>query len=136
MDIQKIAYKGSTVSFFEKGSGAALVLLHGFLENKWMWEDLAAVWSEKFRVISIDLLGHGESDCLGYVHTMEDQAEMGTLIGLFFGGEFLGGGIKRLALEGNLPRIGGFKETEDSKQRRFSAARIADDDQTLAFFHA
>lgn len=76
MDIQKIAYKGSTVSFFEKGSGAALVLLHGFLENKWMWEDLAAVWSEKFRVISIDLLGHGESDCLGYVHTMEDQAEM------------------------------------------------------------
>jgi hypothetical protein len=25
--------------------------------------------------ITIDLLGHGETECLGYVHSMEDNAE-------------------------------------------------------------
>jgi pimeloyl-ACP methyl ester carboxylesterase len=25
------------------------------------------------RVITIDLLGHGETECLGYVHSMEDN---------------------------------------------------------------
>ena len=28
------------------------------------------------RVITIDLLGHGATECLGYVHSMEDQADM------------------------------------------------------------
>jgi len=26
--------------------------------------------------VSIDLLGHGQTDCLSYIHTMEDQADM------------------------------------------------------------
>jgi pimeloyl-ACP methyl ester carboxylesterase len=30
---------------------------------------------QKNRVITIDLLGHGETECLGYVHTMEDNAD-------------------------------------------------------------
>jgi pimeloyl-ACP methyl ester carboxylesterase len=29
----------------------------------------------KRKVITIDLLGHGETECLGYVHTMEDNAD-------------------------------------------------------------
>lgn len=53
-----------------------MVLLHGFLENKTMWNAFAPELSKKNRVITIDLLGHGNSDCLGYVHTMEDQADM------------------------------------------------------------
>ena len=53
-----------------------MVLLHGFLENKTMWKDLAPILSQKNRVITIDLLGHGETDCLGYVHSMEDNAEI------------------------------------------------------------
>ena len=76
MNIQTLEYKGGTVSFYEAGSGTALLLLHGFLENKTMWQELTLAWSQKFRVIAIDLLGHGDSDCLGYVHTMEDQAMM------------------------------------------------------------
>jgi pimeloyl-ACP methyl ester carboxylesterase len=27
------------------------------------------------KIITIDLLGHGETECLGYVHTMEDNAD-------------------------------------------------------------
>lgn len=51
------------------------MLLHGFLENQTMWQDLIPELSKKYRVITIDLLGHGESECLGYVHSMEDNAE-------------------------------------------------------------
>jgi pimeloyl-ACP methyl ester carboxylesterase len=52
------------------------VLLHGFLENKSMWNFFIDELSLKFKVIAIDLLGHGFTECLGYVHTMEDQADM------------------------------------------------------------
>ena len=41
-----------------------------------MWQDYAAFFSENYHVITIDLLGHGESDCLGYVHSMEDNANV------------------------------------------------------------
>ena len=53
-----------------------MVLLHGFLENATMWDSYMTSFTEKYRVITIDLLGHGKSECLGYVHTMEDQADM------------------------------------------------------------
>ncbi len=39
-----------------------------------MWKDYVAFFSDKYRIITIDLLGHGESDSLGYVHEMEDNA--------------------------------------------------------------
>ena len=69
-------FKNTTVSYTDSGAGNALILLHGFLENKKMWQHFAPTLSKNNRVITIDLLGHGQSDCLGYVHTMELQAEM------------------------------------------------------------
>jgi pimeloyl-ACP methyl ester carboxylesterase len=53
-----------------------IVLLHGFLENRAMWNEIIPFLSHKSRVISIDLLGHGASGNIGYVHTMEEQAMM------------------------------------------------------------
>lgn len=70
-----ILYKNTKISYSDTGKGTAIVLLHGFLENKKMWKDYVALFSETYRVITIDLLGHGESDCLGYVHEMEDNAK-------------------------------------------------------------
>ncbi len=32
--------------------------------------------AKNHRVIAIDLLGHGNSECLGYIHTMEDQSDI------------------------------------------------------------
>ena len=74
--MKQIIYKNTAISFSDIGTGTAVVLLHGFLENKTMWKDLAPKLAEKNRVISIDLLGHGQSDCLGYVHSMEENAEI------------------------------------------------------------
>ncbi|MBA4318649.1 MAG: alpha/beta hydrolase [Flavobacterium sp.] len=70
-----ILYKNTKISYSDTGKGNAIVLLHGFLENQTMWQDLVPELSKKNRVITIDLLGHGESGCLGYVHSMEDNAE-------------------------------------------------------------
>jgi len=72
--LKNILYKNTTISYTDSGEGNVIVLLHGFLENKKMWAAYVTFFSEKYRVITIDLLGHGESDCLGYIHSMEENA--------------------------------------------------------------
>ena len=74
--MQTFIYKKTQISYTTSGKGAALVFLHGFLENKNMWIPYEKYFSNKFRVITIDLFGHGKSENLGYIHTMEDHADM------------------------------------------------------------
>lgn len=73
---QFLSYKNIKIAFSEEGKGSAVVLLHGFLESSYMWKEISTELSKKNRVICIDLLGHGDSDCLSYVHTMEEMAEV------------------------------------------------------------
>jgi pimeloyl-ACP methyl ester carboxylesterase len=68
-------YKGISVFYTSTGSGHPIVLLHGFLENHTMWSKLEQELSKTNRVICIDLLGHGNTGCLGYCHTMDMMAE-------------------------------------------------------------
>jgi pimeloyl-ACP methyl ester carboxylesterase len=81
--MKTITYKNTKISFTDQGKGTAVVLLHGFLENKSMWDNYIMVLTKNNRVITIDLLGHGETECLGYVHAMEDQADMVYALLLF-----------------------------------------------------
>lgn len=69
-------YKGIEVFYKDIGKGPALVLLHGFLESSTMWRAISPALALRNRVICIDLLGHGQTECLGYVHSMEEQAQM------------------------------------------------------------
>lgn len=69
-------YKGAQIHYSDSGKGSAIVLLHGFLENSTMWYFLISTLAQKYRVFAIDLLGHGQSQSIGYIHTMEDQADM------------------------------------------------------------
>ena len=52
-----------------------LVMLHGFMENLSIWDELEPHLSEKFKLIKIDLPGHGESEIIAEVHTMELMAQ-------------------------------------------------------------
>lgn len=70
-----IDYKNISIYFTVSGKGETVVLLHGFLETSEMWRDLAPEIARTHQVVSIDLLGHGETASLGYVHTMEDMAD-------------------------------------------------------------
>ncbi|MGH2665469.1 alpha/beta fold hydrolase [Flavobacterium sp.] len=73
--MKQITYKNIQIGYSDTGKGPALVLLHGFLENATMWGFYMDVFAKNYRVITIDLLGHGRTECLGYIHTMEDMAD-------------------------------------------------------------
>lgn len=81
--MKQLAYKNIKISYTDEGKGTAVILLHGFLENKSMWNNYVGVLAKNHRVITIDLLGHGDTECLGYVHLMEDQADIIYAICIF-----------------------------------------------------
>ena len=70
-----LEHKGIQVFYTDQGYGKPIVLLHGFLESSNMWTPLIPDLLKTHRVITIDLLGHGQTGCLGYVHSMELMAE-------------------------------------------------------------
>lgn len=45
-----------------RGRGEAILFVHGFSHNRAVWQDVIAELPERWRPISIDLRGHGESD--------------------------------------------------------------------------
>ncbi len=62
--------------FEKKGNGKeTLVLLHGFMENSSIWSDMEPHLSENFTLLKIDLPGHGQSEIIAEVQTMELVAE-------------------------------------------------------------
>jgi len=52
-----------------------LVLLHGFMENLSIWDDMIPFLSEKFRLIKIDLPGFGKSEVVAEIQTSEVMAD-------------------------------------------------------------
>lgn len=71
-----LKHKGINIFYTDEGQGNAVVLLHGFLENASMWKPFTSKLSQNNRIITIDLLGHGNTGCIGYIHTMELMAEV------------------------------------------------------------
>jgi pimeloyl-ACP methyl ester carboxylesterase len=69
--LKSTTFKKGSVTFSDTGKGRVVVLLHGFLGSHLIWENTIAELSKSYRVIAIDLPGHGATDCFGYVHTME-----------------------------------------------------------------
>ncbi|WP_158962126.1 alpha/beta fold hydrolase [Myroides fluvii] len=72
---KSLLYKNIQINYYDSGKGNTLIFLHGFLENGKMWKYYMDHFATKYRVISMDLLGHGGTGCLGYIHSMEDMAD-------------------------------------------------------------
>ncbi|HLR73319.1 MAG TPA: 2-succinyl-6-hydroxy-2,4-cyclohexadiene-1-carboxylate synthase [Pseudogracilibacillus sp.] len=51
----------TTYAFTDNGSGLALVLLHGFTGSSETWRNFIENWQTKYRVITVDLPGHGKT---------------------------------------------------------------------------
>ncbi|WP_407401997.1 alpha/beta fold hydrolase [Chryseobacterium sp.] len=63
------------LNFEIKGEGKEiLVLLHGFMENNTIWNDMEKFLSKDFKLLKIDLPGHGKSVTIAEVQTMELMA--------------------------------------------------------------
>ncbi len=53
-----------------------VVLLHGYLESMYVWDDFAPLLTPSVRAITVDIPGHGISEVKGEVHTMEMVADV------------------------------------------------------------
>ena len=69
--LKTTTFKKGSVTFSDTGKGRVVVLLHGFLGSHHIWANTISELSKSYRVIAIDLPGHGTTDCFGYIHTME-----------------------------------------------------------------
>ena len=73
--VHTLPYKQGHLRYQDQGQGFPVILLHGFMESLDVWDDLSEKLSRKYRVIAIDLPGHGKSSVLEPVHTMDLMAE-------------------------------------------------------------
>lgn len=103
---QKIS--GHNLNYYRTGSGEPLLLVHGITTYSFIWRRIVPLLKPKYDVITIDLLGCGDSDkplSLGY--SIKDHAklllEFITSLGIekfHFIGHDVGGGIgQRFAVE-------------------------------------
>ena len=90
--------KGTRMAYSDNGAGRSLVFLHAFPLNRTMWAPQEAYLSRRFRIVTVDLRGHGESDAPLWHYSLEQYAddvnglldhlaiEQAVLIGLSMGG--------------------------------------------------
>jgi len=86
------------LAYDDVGSGPAIVLVHGYPFNRSMWDEQVAALRDDYRVIRLDLRGHGESESSGGPATMslmaQDIASLLDLLGInsaVVGGLSMGG---------------------------------------------
>lgn len=72
-----LLFKGKKINYRCEGEGEkTLVLLHGFMNNLCVWDKYFSAYRDKMRVVAIDLIGHGESEVVEEISSMELQSEM------------------------------------------------------------
>jgi len=69
-------YKNKKIYYRVAGKGSCLVLLHGFLESQNIWKKYVEHLSKHLKVVTLDLPGHGRSDNIDEVHSMELMADV------------------------------------------------------------
>lgn len=136
----KVQVNGITVSYGDRGAGLPLVFLHAFPLNRTMWTAQEQALSSQFRVVTIDLRGHGESDAPLWRYTLDQAADdvralmdhlsirQAVLVGLSMGGYILlafyrafGDRVKGLVLADTRAQA----DTVDGQQSRFQMAQVA-----------
>jgi pimeloyl-ACP methyl ester carboxylesterase len=73
--LETAEFKKVKIAYSDSGKGRVLVLLHGFLGSREIWSEFTKKLSKRFRVIAIDLPGHGKTPSIGYYHSMEMLAQ-------------------------------------------------------------
>lgn len=64
-----------TLRYRITGSGPAVVLLHGYLENLTIWDELTVELETDYTILTVDLPGHGKSICKEEVIGMDFMAD-------------------------------------------------------------
>jgi pimeloyl-ACP methyl ester carboxylesterase len=132
---------GKRIAYSDRGEGDSIVLLHGYLESMLVWDKFAGELLKHFRVISVDLPGHGQSDIISEVHSMEmmagriadllDYLEVGKIM---LTGHSLGGYVALAFLEMFPERLAAyclfhshpFADSEEAVERRNREIQIVE----------
>ena len=131
---------GINLAYSDSGSGLPLVLLHAFPLSRAMWAAQEAALAASFRVVTIDLRGHGESDAPLWRYTLEQAADdvrtlldhlairRAVFVGLSMGGYILfafyrkyADHVKGLVLADTRAQA----DTEEGRAGRFQLAQTA-----------
>lgn len=59
---QTVEIQGNSIVYYRKGSGPAVLFVHGITTYSFIWRSMVPFFQDKFDVILIDLLGCGDSD--------------------------------------------------------------------------
>jgi pimeloyl-ACP methyl ester carboxylesterase len=70
-----IRFKEASLFYRDAGKGNPVVLLHGYLESVDIWGGFGTELSKFYRVVSLDLPGHGKSGSICENQTMEIMAD-------------------------------------------------------------
>ncbi len=73
---KELLFQGKKVSYYMKGKGPTVVFLHGFLENKHIWDCFVEMPHKHFSCLSIDLPGFGQTEVFSENHTMDFMAQV------------------------------------------------------------
>lgn len=131
---------GIDLAFNDRGTGTPIVFLHAFPLNRTMWTAQETALSSQFRVITVDLRGHGESDAPLWHYGMDQFADdvktlldhlsvpQAVFVGLSMGGYILFAFYRKYA-----DRVKGViladtraqADTAEGKEGRFQMAQIA-----------
>jgi pimeloyl-ACP methyl ester carboxylesterase len=76
---------GLTYNVLEWGAGnpVTIVLVHGFLDLAWGWDEVPARLAQTFHVVAPDLRGHGDTDWIGaggYYHFFDYVADLDEVV--------------------------------------------------------
>jgi pimeloyl-ACP methyl ester carboxylesterase len=76
---------GLTYNVLEWGTEHAqtIVLVHGFLDLAWGWDEVPAILAQRYHVIAPDLRGHGDSDWVGrggYYHFFDYLPDLDEVV--------------------------------------------------------
>lgn len=124
-----LALDRGEINYKISGEGPAIVFLHGFMESLKIWKKFEEILSTQFKVVLIDLPGHGKSSVFGETHSMEFMAdcvkavlEHEQIIKALFVGHSMGGYVALSLAENHVNLFSGlclFSSTvfEDSPER-------------------
>ncbi len=148
-----VEYQNNKLCYNIGGTGMPLMLLHGFLENKTIWNTFSTELTEYFKIIAVDLPGHGKSELSSSIAGPEFMAEAMLSIlkaenieKVFMVGHSMGGyascafadmypeKLSALCLFHSVP----FADSQDGKKNRDKAIKRVDTGKTfeLCSLHA
>jgi len=136
-----LSFQGGEINYKVSGEGPAIVFLHGFLESLKIWKKFEEFFSQQYKIIAIDLPGHGKSSNFNHTHTMEFMAEAVNAVleheniaQAMFVGHSMGGYVALSLIEQNESKCLGlclfsstvFEDTEERKHERERAIKAVE----------